>query len=352
FSTLQNQIQTQFQKSSNVNEEYGRAIRTESYLDFLLKAQLVKNEGGLSPSHHSEFCDFFLEPNQETVERVIESSVLFKKLGLEQLIVKYFDMSVEASRICSHLLNSIDRIHSSYGSIENIFSSIQEDCHRDQTITFTTQLQSFLVVSDPTFSVAKQEFKRIQDEYMSILSDLNSKRKKIAKRIKILSRLKKAYGIILPVACGLLTVATLILATHTAAIALVIGPVVLCLPMKPLRKKMTWPRSFRLGFLKKTANQLDAATRGSYIFNRDFDTMGRLIGRINDEIEHNRTMVKTCLERKDGGKYSFQVLKELKRGNVGFKEQVEELEEHVYLCLVTINKARALLLKELAPACV
>ncbi|KAK6940040.1 hypothetical protein RJ641_029571 [Dillenia turbinata] len=39
---------------------------------------------------------------------------------------------------------------------------------------------------------------------------------------------------------------------------------------------------------------------------------------------------------------------ELRKRSKGFRQQVEELEEHVYLCLVTINRARALVMKQIA----
>ncbi|KAK6131445.1 hypothetical protein DH2020_034811 [Rehmannia glutinosa] len=67
--------------------------------------------------------------------------------------------------------------------------------------------------------------------------------------------------------------------------------------------------------------------------------MSRLVGQLEDEIEHNRAMIKFCLERRED-RFCLQVLKEIKKYEFGFKKQVEELEEHVYLCLVTINRAR------------
>ena len=66
--------------------------------------------------------------------------------------------------------------------------------------------------------------------------------------------------------------------------------------------------------------------------NRDFDTMGRLVvvARLHDKIEHSRAMVQFCLDRKED-KFSLQVVKELKKSDVGFMKHVEELEEHVCL---------------------
>lgn len=98
--------------------------------------------------------------------------------------------------------------------------------------------------------------------------------------------------------------------------------------------------------LGKVYDQLDIAAKGTYILNRDFETMSRLVARLHDEIEHNRAMVQFYLDRKED-KFSLQIVKELKKSDVGFRKQMEEVEEHVYLCLVTINRVRALVIKEM-----
>ncbi|XP_011075012.1 UPF0496 protein At3g49070-like [Sesamum indicum] len=126
------------------------------------------------------------------------------------------------------------------------------------------------------------------------------------------------------------------------------GPALLTLPpVKPLKKKVLDMGFLKYGFLSKIGSQLDAAAKGTYILNRDFDTMSRLVGRLQDEIDHNKEMIQFCLDRRED-RISFRVLKEMKKCEVGFMKQVEELEEHVYLCLVTINRARALLMKEIS----
>lgn len=111
---------------------------------------------------------------------------------------------------------------------------------------------------------------------------------------------------------------------------------------------------FRLlgsGLLSKVGKQIDVAAKGTYILNRDFDTLSRLVARLHDEVEHKKAMVRFCWERRED-KFCLQVVKEIKKSDVGFRKQVQELEEHVYLCLVTINRARALVIKEMTSCCV
>jgi hypothetical protein len=44
-------------------------------------------------------------------------------------------------------------------------------------------------------------------------------------------------------------------------------------------------------------------------------------------------------------------VREFIKSENGFRQQVEELEEHVYLCLLTINRARGLVIKEMTKTC-
>ena len=48
-------------------------------------------------------------------------------------------------------------------------------------------------------------------------------------------------------------------------------------------------------------------------------------------------MISFCLDRRDDKQLSLQVLKDMKKGEYVFIKQVEELQEQLYLCLVTIN---------------
>nr|CAD1824640.1 unnamed protein product [Ananas comosus var. bracteatus] len=87
----------------------------------------------------------------------------------------------------------------------------------------------------------------------------------------------------------------------------------------------------------------------TYILHRDFDTMSRLVARIHDEFEHNNMIIRDCMERKDDKCHVQGVVKEIKNSRCGIIRKVEELEEHVCLCLATINRARVLVMKEISP---
>lgn len=214
------------------------------------------------------------------------------------------------------------------------------------------ELNSFIVLNNPFSNPDKHDFKIIHDKYSSVLHHLKSKRKKVTRKIKLIEFIHKASGVCLTAACGLVVIIAIVIAAHTLA-ALFMAPAIFSFPLKLFKKKnykklfstLSFP-CLKCGFLRKVGDQLDVAAKGTYILNRDFDTMSRLVSRLHDEVEHNKAMIQICLERRREDKFCVEVVKELKKSNVGLRKQVEELEEHVYLCLVTINRARALVIRE------
>ncbi|KAK5839017.1 hypothetical protein PVK06_007772 [Gossypium arboreum] len=53
----------------------------------------------------------------------------------------------------------------------------------------------------------------------------------------------------------------------------------------------------KCGFLGKVEEQLDVVAKGTYVLNRDFDTLSQLVSRLNDEVKHKKEMIGICLER-------------------------------------------------------
>ncbi|KAB5522009.1 hypothetical protein DKX38_026328 [Salix brachista] len=110
-----------------------------------------------------------------------------------------------------------------------------------------------------------------------------------------------------------------------------------------------------IGAIARVAAQLDAAAKGTYILSRDLETISRLVNKVNDEMEHMHSTVKYWVERGDDeGKWLHGingevVVRQFNKINecCSFSNQVDVLEEHLYLCFMTINRARNLVLKEI-----
>ncbi|XP_062099700.1 UPF0496 protein At1g20180-like [Humulus lupulus] len=330
-------------KSLNVNEEYLSALRTKSYGEFLSKAhQILANHHHY---HHHKFSETLLEPGQESIPKILEESTLLlsKIPELKTLLLNYFDITAEASKFCSHLLKGINQIKSTYLLITQVFDEIDYDeeyyfsIHENNNVKLIVSELNYALFLTPN----KLDFKLIHDKYSSVLKSLKSMRKKVTKKIKIIKCFQKASGICIAATCGVIA-----LAAHTAT-AVFVGPVIFSFPIKRMARKISDLPFLRSGVLRKVGDRLDLAAKGTYILSREYNTMNRLVVRVQDGLEHNKELLESCLERREH-RFCLQVVKELiKKGDLGFRRHVEELEEHVYLCLVNINRARNSVIKEM-----
>lgn len=92
---------------------------------------------------------------------------------------------------------------------------------------------------------------------------------------------------------------------------------------------------------------MDAAARGVYILINDFDTMSRLVQRLNDEMEHRKFAAGVCVRRGKNEAALMEVVREFQMHELGFLEQLEDLEKQIYLCFLDINQSRRLLIQQL-----
>ncbi|CAJ2666311.1 unnamed protein product [Trifolium pratense] len=218
-------------------------------------------------------------------------------------MLSYFEVSAEASHICGDLLKSTKQVKYNHKYLQRTLEIMDYDDFPDKFDQIIFELDSFIITKNPFSNHRNNEFKCISDSHSSLLNHLKSMRKRVARKIKIMKFLKK-------------------------------GCCLLALIMVPTK------------FLGEIYAQIDIAAKGTYILNRDLDTMSRLVTKLHDEVEHNKEMVQFCLERKYD-RFTIQIVREFIKSENGFRQQVEELEEHVYLCLLTINRARGLVIKEM-----
>lgn len=303
------------EKSVNLHEEYHGTLRTKSYLDFSNKVQLLANKPSIY-SNQNKFSEILLEPCQSTIPSIIDATFISKTPELKNLMLNYFDNSAEASLICGYLLKIIKQVQCHYHFIERAFAIMDDhddDYSPEKIEQIIFELNSFISSINPLSNLDNDhDFKLLSDKNSSVLHDLKSMRKKVGRKIKLMTCVTTS---ILNFAC------------------------------KCLKRKFPHLGFSRRRLLGKICDQVDMAAMGTYILTKDFDTMGRLVARLDDEIEHNMFMVQFCLDEKDD-KFSLQIVKELKKSGVVFGKLVEELTDHVNLCLVTINRARCLVIKE------
>lgn len=319
----------------DVREEYANAFRTESYLDFwtrviaLSHANSTTSTANRLPSYRL-FVEYLLDPDQPTATRVLALSRI--RPVYKSLLFDYFSQTANASLLCGLLLKDIDRTRVVHRSIKATLQSLSLHATNFSPVMSTT-LSDFV---NPFVSTASSptRVRAVRASCSGLLKQLESSRDRTRAKLRLATGLKSGSAIFLVALTASLTV---IVATH--AIALLVatpGLIAASLELASVRS------------LARVTAQLDAAAKGTYILNRDMDTISRLVARLNDELEHMRAMVKFWAERKeDRLEASGEVARQLKKNDCSFSQQLDELEEHLYLCFMTVNRARNLVVKEM-----
>ncbi|KAJ8442029.1 hypothetical protein Cgig2_007867 [Carnegiea gigantea] len=333
----------------DVREEYANAFRTESYNEFWARVLALtqtdsatwKLEGSTSATRllsYRLFGENLLDPDQPTVTKMLSLTKI--QLENKALIFDYFETTTNASTLCGLLLKDVDQMRIKYRSLRKTLSEISRissNSKNTQLPTILTRLTEFTKCINPfvSSSTSLTRFKLVKLDCSELLRRLESSRDKARSKLQLLTSLRQGAAIFL---VALTTALTLIVVTHALAIAVAMpGFVVASLSRGSMKQ------------LAKTSAQLDAATKGTYILNKDLDTVSRLLARLDDEMEHTRAMIGFWMDRTTAdiqAQAGEEVARQLKDSS-SFVDQLDELEEHLYLCFMTINRARKLVVKEI-----
>lgn len=333
----------------DLREEYANAFRTESYNEFWQQV-LALSKGNSGQPHaavgstttadrlpsYRLFVDHLLDPDQPTVTRILDLTQTHPEN--QALLSDYFLETANASFLCSRLLRDVDHTRVKYKSLKTTLDSLQivQIPQVNNLPVLLTRLEEFSSSYNPFVpsDSSPNRIQAVQTNCSELLKRLEWSRDKAKARFQLITKLKHGSAVFLVALTASLTI---IITTHALAL-LVATPCVIATSVElPSSKK-----------LARWSAQLDAAAKGTYILMRDLDTKSRLVGRLSDELEHMRGIVRFWLERGDDRlQASREVARQLKMNSMSFPDQLDELEEHLYLCFMTINRARNLVLKEI-----
>jgi len=212
-------------------------------------------------------------------------------------------------------------------------------------------LAAFARLNNPLSIVTNNgalDFHEIHDKHALLLQRLLSKGRKIKRRQKFTRFCKKAAGYGFLIVYVMLAIAMLTLAMHSVMGVLAAPGLLMTISLRVIKKASGG--GSKVSFLDHLASQLDEAAKGAYILNNDFDTVGMLVRKVNDEVEHMRGLSELCMRNSMSQEVVKEALRELCVHKDGFVEQLEELEDHIYLCFLTINRSRRSVIHEILSA--
>ncbi|CAJ1973190.1 unnamed protein product [Sphenostylis stenocarpa] len=335
-SRRKEQEESSFCGTTNTKIEYLEAFRTKSYVEICNKAQEELGNAG-SASFKMHLTEYLLEPPQEIVAN----------MKVHRLLVDYFEASLETCRCCDTILQAIHQTRLAYARLASVVKLNQTAPYDQPQKYIHTELSSFVLQNNPLSTIIPEQFRDVHHRYIILLRMLTSKKEKIQRTLAIKRVCKKVGGIGLVVSQSLLLVALLVFAVHSI-VGLVAAPCMASFVGLAIRKRFKRSRE-RLNRNSKSmrlCEQLDVAAKGVFVLINELDTMSRMVKRLDGEVEHCREVAGICVKN---GKCEIlkRVVKEFQDNESSFLAMLEELEEHIYLCFLTVNRSRRLVMKEI-----
>ncbi|KAL2334250.1 hypothetical protein Fmac_015463 [Flemingia macrophylla] len=310
-STIRNPSQDD---TPSISREYHLAVHTASYIEIRSNVE--------AQSHH-------LNPTRERVKEALPST----PTRLTRLLSTFFDHTETASDLCLHLRRTLLHARELHAPLHDLLKTLDpthptpRDCDRALQL-----LHPFETLQNP---IPDNTFSAVRAALSALKTLLDRRTAKSLSRLRLFRHAVRGSAVCL-VAIAVTVVAATVAATVHALVTLPAAGAGVAVPVCASEKRET-----------ARLRQLDAAARCAYVLSNDLGTIDALVSRLRAAVEADKVLVRLGLERENERYLVQEVIKQLWKSHQGFLLQIEELEEHIFLCFYNINKARLLVLQEI-----
>ncbi|WVZ78452.1 hypothetical protein U9M48_026158 [Paspalum notatum var. saurae] len=302
-------------------------------------------------SSYTVLDDFVLEPSPEVLARERRGGrrrLRRRRHRVEALLIEYFDVTQEACEACSALLAAIGAARRHHLTLRRLLLRLEDDedgGSESDPAAARDAVAAHVRLDNPLAPGSLPRFHAVHERCAPLAARLASAQRRLARLARAMHVARGAAAAALVAACAAAVVAAVVFAAHAVvgvgAAAAAAGP----------GATARWAAGERR--YARAGAAVDAAARGAYIVGRDLDTVSRMVRRAHDELEHGRDVARIAVRGggRGRGERPVALLREVAREEAECEEdlraQLEELEEHVCLCLITINRSRRMVAGEM-----
>ncbi|MED6182616.1 hypothetical protein PIB30_030234 [Stylosanthes scabra] len=299
------------------SREYNLTLQANSYAEIRSIIQAAPPEGEVH----------LLNPDGDCVNQALTNNTILtnRNATLTTLIATYFDHTETASQHCLRLHRCVNRARAMYAPLLDLRG--RDFNHGDATFDLFLHFDGH----ENPFPDSNLSTKEIRNCLTDLRNQLDFGLGKSRSRIRLFRRATAGSALCFVATAVGVAAAAVALTIHAvfalAAAAAPICSTCIANPSSAAEKREV----ARLA-------QLDAAAKGAYVLSYDLDTIDRLVARLHTAVEGDKLLVRMGLER-GRERYTIQeVLKLLCKNKESFLRQLDDLEEHICLCIYTVNK--------------
>lgn len=329
----------------NLTREFTLAVETRSYKEIL---RIFDQQSSFNQNADIENIEFLeepllleqvLQPSREIIEDALS---LVGSNSLAQLVATCFEHSENTSRLYLLLYQRLHKARHVYTPIHNLLDDLPLDIDSDSYSLSHSQCTSAFNVflqfdghENPFMPPQPHNFDHLRQSFSQFTKQLDKHLEKTKSRVHLRHHYSKGSSLCIIAAGVGVAVAAVAIATH-ALVAIVAGPICpIILQSLTTRKEVVHQA------------QLNIAAKVAYLIHKELDTIDRLVALLHSDVENDKFLVHHGVDRGMDRYLIQEVLKQLKRNRSSFAQRLVFLEEHLFLCFASINRARSLLLQEI-----
>ncbi|KAF8686840.1 hypothetical protein HU200_043341 [Digitaria exilis] len=288
--------------------------------------------------------DFVLEPSPEFLSRGRGRSGRRRRRrrrGVDTLLIEYFDVTQEACEACSALLAAIAAARRHHLTLRRLLARLDDDAGGAAA---RDAVAEHVGLDNPLSPGRLSAFHDAHVRCAPLATRLAAARRRLRRLATAMRVARGTAAAALVAACAAAIVAAVVFAAH-AVVGIGAAAAATGVPWRWVAKRVSSPRQYAAA-----GAAVDAAARGAYIVGRDLDTVSRMVRRAHDELEHGRDVARIAVRGRGERPLMQEVEREEAECEEDLRAQLEELEEHVCLCLITINRSRRMVAHQMMPA--